>query len=351
LRQIYFYLTEGCNCACRHCWIAPKLDPTAATTSFLSPETFEAVIDEAKPLGLEAVKLTGGEPLMHPQILDILQVVQREGLGLAVETNGMLCTPEIARAIAACEGRFVSVSVDGVDAATHDYVRNLPGSYTRTLAGLAALRAAGIAPQIIMSVMRCNADQIDDLVQWAETIGAESVKFNIVQPTGRGRALSAGADGLEMEDYLKIGRHVDLDLASRSSIRLHYDYPAAFRPLSRLGESGGYATCCIKGLLGVIATGHYALCGIGHHTPELVFGVAGEDPLATVWSQHATLRQIRDQLPIRLKGVCSQCLMRHRCLGSCIAQNYYRSRDLFAPYWFCEQADQKGLFPQSRKVS
>jgi hypothetical protein len=42
--------------------------------------------------------------------------------------------------------------------------------------------------------------------------------------------------------------------------------------------------------------------------------------------------------------------MKHRCLGSCIAQNYYRSGDLFAPYWFCDLAEQAGLFPKSRQV-
>jgi SynChlorMet cassette radical SAM/SPASM protein ScmF len=351
LQQIYFYLTEGCNCACRHCWLAPKLDPTAAKTAVLPLETFEAVIAEAKPLGLDAIKLTGGEPLMHPQILDLLRVVEREELRLSIETNAMCCTPAIAQAIARCNGPFVAVSVDGADADTHDYVRNLPGSYARTLSGIDALKAAGIAPQIIMSVMRCNADQIDDLVHWAEATGADSVKFNIVQPTARGRTLSSSADGLEVEEYLEIGRYVELDLAQRVGLRLHYSYPMAFRPLSRLAEDGGCGTCGIKGLIGVIATGHYALCGIGQHTPELVFGLAGQDALETVWSQNEVLQHIRHQLPERLQGICSQCVMRHRCLGSCVAQNYYRSRSLFAPFWFCELAEQQGLFPDSRKTT
>jgi SynChlorMet cassette radical SAM/SPASM protein ScmF len=350
LRQIYFYLTEGCNCACRHCWLAPKLDPTASKTDVLPLETFEAVIAEAKPLGLQAVKLTGGEPLMHPQILDILGVVRRERLSLSIETNGMQCTPEVAEAIAACEDRFVAVSVDGVDAATHDYVRNLPGAYDRALAGIAAIESAGIAPQIIMSVMRCNVDQIDDLVHWAENAGAESVKFNIVQPTARGRALSDGADGLAVEEYIEIGRRVERDLVPHVRIPLHYSYPAAFQSLSRLAAEGGGGTCGIKGLIGVIATGEYALCGVGQHAPELVFGVAGRDPLATLWSHDAVLQSLRDGLPDQLEGVCSRCVMRYRCLGSCVAQNYYRSRNLLAPFWFCEQAEEKGLFPQSRKI-
>jgi MoaA/NifB/PqqE/SkfB family radical SAM enzyme len=53
-------------------------------------------------------------------------------------------------------------------------------------------------------------------------------------------------------------------------------------------------------------------------------------------------------LPGRLEGVCSRCLMKRRCLGSCVAQNYYSEGRLWAPYWFCRQAEEEGLFPASR---
>jgi radical SAM protein with 4Fe4S-binding SPASM domain len=81
---------------------------------------------------------------------------------------------------------------------------------------------------------------------------------------------------------------------------------------------------------------------------ELVFGHAGRDSLAKIWEYNPVLRQLRTGLPHRLTGICGHCLMKHQCMGACIAQNYYRSGDLWAPYWFCEQADVMGLFPASR---
>jgi radical SAM protein with 4Fe4S-binding SPASM domain len=71
------------------------------------------------------------------------------------------------------------------------------------------------------------------------------------------------------------------------------------------------------------------------------------DALADVW-QHPTLNAIRSDLPAQLQGVCGRCLLNARCLGNCIAQNVYRSSDLFAANWFCESAEQAGLFPASR---
>jgi len=60
------------------------------------------------------------------------------------------------------------------------------------------------------------------------------------------------------------------------------------------------------------------------------------------------LNDIRKGLPSDLEGICNDCLMKHMCLGSCVAMNYYRSKDLFAPHWYCDLAREAGLFPPSR---
>ncbi len=106
LNQIYFYLTEGCNLRCRHCWIAPKYQTEGNSYPALDLDLFKAIIEQAKPLGLTGVKLTGGEPLLHPQIKEILEHIRAENLDLTVETNGVLCTLELAGKIAACGSRL-----------------------------------------------------------------------------------------------------------------------------------------------------------------------------------------------------------------------------------------------------
>ncbi len=115
------------------------------------------------------------------------------------------------------------------------------------------------------------------------------------------------------------------------------------------GDNGdGCGTCGILGILGVLANGSYALCGIGQTVSELVFGNAIKDRLEDVWDNNPVLKGLRKGLPDRLEGVCGECLMKNRCLGNCIAQNYYRSRNLWAPLWFCEEAARLGIFPESR---
>ncbi len=348
LNQIYFYLTEGCNLACRHCWLAPKFDIDGTRYPTLPVELFKTAIREAKPLGLTGIKLTGGEPLLHPEFLTLLKITKQEDLELTIETNGVLCGPEIAVQIAKHGDCFVSISIDGVDAETHDRMRGVSGAFKRAVQAVRNLVDVDMHPQIIMSVMRSNAHQVDDMVRMAEGLGASSVKFNVIQPFARGKTLQTAAETLTVEKLIELGRYVDMALVPATKLRLVFDYPPAFRPLSCIADGNGYDTCGIFGILGVIAGGQYALCGIGKHVTEFVFGTVGQDRLEAVWHENQMLNLIRKSLPHRLEGICARCLMKHQCLGACIAQNYYRTESLWAPFWFCEAAEKEGLFPETR---
>jgi SynChlorMet cassette radical SAM/SPASM protein ScmF len=350
LNQIYFYLTEGCNLKCRHCWIAPKYQSENNSYPTLDLDLFKSIIEQAKPLGLNGVKLTGGEPLLHPDIKEILEHIQAEDLSLTVETNGLLCTAELAQKMAACRDPFVSVSIDGADAATHEWVRGVAGCFHEAMDGIRNLVEAGFRPQIILSVMRPNKDQLEPAVRLAERVGAGSVKFNIVQPMARGSKMHDSGETLSIKELVDLGQWVENTLSPSTALRLHYDQPLAFSPLGKIfsNNGDGCRVCGILSILGVLANGSYALCGIGQTVPDLVFGHADTERLKDIWTRAPFLMELRQGLPHRLAGICGSCLMKRLCLGSCIAQNYYSSKDIWAPFWFCEEAQNQGLFPNTR---
>lgn len=350
LRSVYFYLTEGCNLRCRHCWIRPKYQSADRTFPSLGLDLFNSIIEQAKPMGLSAVKLTGGEPLLHPDIHEMLEVIRTEQLRLVVETNGVLCSPEIARAIAACKKPFVSVSLDGADAETHEWMRGVDGCFETALQGIRNLAEAGFKPQIIMSLVRRNKEQMEPVVRLAESLGVGSVKFNIVQPTARGAQMYASGETLSLEELVELGEWVERDLSASTSVRLLYSHPPAFRPLGRMfGEEGcGCSGCGILGIMGVLADGSYAMCGIGQTVPELVYGHAATDRLEDVWDNTPIILELREGLPRKFVGICAECAIRDVCLGHCVAQSYCDSGDLWKPYWYCAQAQRMGLFPDTR---
>ncbi len=350
LNTIYFYLTKGCNLFCRHCWITPKYQTEESKYPELKIDLFKSVITQAKSIGLTGIKLTGGEPLLHSQINDILKFIKTEELRLTVETNGVLCTEELAQLMATCKNPFVSVSLDGADADTHEWVRGVPGSFKAALNGIDNLVKAGFRPQVIMTIMNKNKNQIEAVARLAEKHMAGSIKFNIMQPTGRGEFLHNTEENLNIKELLEIGEWIERDLSERINIKIHHSHPQAFRPLGKVfNEDGdGCSSCGIFGILGVLADGSYALCGIGESIPELVFGKIDEDSLYNIWYNNIILKEIREGIPGKFEGICSRCLMKNFCLGYCLAQNYFKYKNLWKSYWYCNDAYNLNLFPEDR---
>ncbi len=351
LQTLYFYLTGDCNLACRHCWISPQYQRAAVSQSCLEYDLFSAIIAEAKPLGLTSVKLTGGEPLIHPRITGVLSFVQQEDLNLTIESNGIALTPELASQIAAGKNPFLSISLDGSTAATHEWVRGVSGSFDLAVKGIRTAVDAGIKPQIIMTIMRRNVHQIESLIDLGERMGADSVKLNILQPTARGKTLHDDGENLTIDELIALGARIEQEIAEEASIPVIFGHPHAFRPLGRMFQADcSCSTCHIHHILGVLHDGSYALCGIGETVPEMVFGRAGSDCISDIWLGNRIIQEIRRGIPDSLQGICRHCAMKNLCLGSCVALNYVSSRDLLAPYWFCEEAARKGLFPSSRFI-
>jgi SynChlorMet cassette radical SAM/SPASM protein ScmF len=252
--------------------------------------------------------------------------------------------------MAECKNTFVSVSLDGAEVETHEWVRGVEGCFEDALEGIRNLVDAGLRPQVIMTIMQHNKDQMEKMVRLAESLGTGSVKFNIVQPTARGEKLYDSGVTLSIEQLVELGWWVENTLSASTDLPIYYDHPPAFRPLGKMyGNNGdGCGTCGVLGILGVLANGFYALCGIGKTVPELVFGDAGNDPLQDIWNSNPLLIELREGLPQRFEGICCHCLVKGICLGSCVAQNYYRSKSIWAPFWFCQEAHNQGLFPESR---
>lgn len=347
LRTFYLYVSGGCNLNCRHCWISPEFDPGAAGSSFLALPALGKAIEEALPLGLRSVKLTGGEPMLHPGFGDMVRLLAARGLTMHMETNGTLLDPASARMMRETGlFRTISVSLDGARASTHDEMRRVSGSFDRALEGIRALVAEGFRPQVICTLHEGNAAEALPLVSLARGMGCGSVKFNNVQVVGRGSG---------MPGRLSLRALIDLHSSIRAGIeagqdprfRVVFDIPPAFRPVGELLE-GGAGACRILNILGILSGGELAMCGIGTAYPELVYGRLPESDVREVWETSPGLRELRAILPGSLTAPCSDCIHRNACMGVCAAGNYHRTGRLDSSYWFCEEASEAGLFPASR---
>jgi len=355
LRSFYLYMSNSCNLACRHCWITPRfVDGEPDPGDVIDVEALRAAVKEAKPLGLSSAKLTGGEPMLHPQFLEIVDMLTAEGLGLNMETNGTLLTPEIARYLKEQTNLgFISVSLDGADAATHDAFRRVGGAFDATLRGLDALVAAGYTnSQVIMCVHHGNRSQIDDLIRLAADHGAGSVKLNPVTNSGRGVAMHDHGEALNFDERLELSRDVYDGIRARAPISVVLCLPLALKPLAELQRSAGRTgDCGVRHILGMLGTGEIALCGIGRTIPELVYGRLGVDSIREIWLRHPTILELRRVLEEHRKfpGICGECVLAAKCRTGCVAQNYVDGHQLVRPDVLCAESAERGLFPASRR--
>lgn len=348
LTQYYVYLTAGCNLACQHCWLAPVYQPNGNTGGHLDYELLKLALEEGLPLGLSDVKLTGGEPLLHPDFLRIVDLLKEMDLGMTIETNATLMTPQIAAHLRDHSTlQDISVSIDGAKPETHDRFRGVRGSWQKAVAGIHMLVEAGFNPQVIMSLHKRNIDEMEELVHLAEEWGASSVKFNLIQPTGRGELMIERGEILDLGQLINIGKWVEHDLQKQTNLPLYYSWPMIFQSLERLAKEGS-DSCGIFNILGILSNGSLAMCGIGVEVPELVYGRLGKDTVAEVWSNNPVLQNLRQVLPNELEGVCAECLFKWQCLGSCVAENYHQAHRLTASFWFCQQAQEANLLPLQR---
>ena len=240
----YLYLTSCCNLRCRHCWVDPVYEGEELREgTYIDLDALRKGVTEAKTLGLCGAKLTGGEPMLHPQFKELVSYLASENISLSMETNGTLITPELAKFLKE-EGKFtfISVSLDAPDPAGHDTFRGVKGAFLRTLAGLDALVAAGYTNcQVIMAVHRKNRHQMADVVRLATQHGAASVKFNPVMRNGRGITMYERGETLTFTELLALSEYINNELRPQSKIEVIRSLPPALTSLGELRRTMGSA--------------------------------------------------------------------------------------------------------------
>ncbi len=348
LTDLYLYLVDSCNLTCAHCWIAPRTVNGPQTGIPLEP--LKRAVAEAVPLGLQRIKLTGGEPLLYEDLQSLLDFARQRNLYVSLETNGTLLSQVAVQMLVDAGVVHVSVSLDAADPELHDRLRGARGCFELTRKGVERLVEQGLRPEVIMAVGRLNREGVPDLIHLARSWGAGSVKINPLLPCGRGTEAFAKGLNLDLAELMDLQALVRAVRSDMGGFHVCLDLPPAFLPMDEILKEG-IATCRILNILGVLANGDISLCGIGWTRPDLRMGNIRTEALPVVWEENAILEKLRNGLPHQLQDVCGTCIFRFHCLGSCRANAYALDGDLFAPYFLCRDLDRAGLFPESRRVA
>lgn len=179
---VIWNLVRRCNLTCKHCYAL------SADKDFAGELTFDevsTVMDDLRAFGVLVLILSGGEPLMRPDIHAIGRRAKDLGFYVGLSTNGTLIDDSRADEIAAVGYDYVGVSLDGLRE-THDRFRRLDGAFDAALAGIHRCRARGVKVGLRFTITRDNAADLPAILDLVEAEEIDKVYLSHLNYAGRG---------------------------------------------------------------------------------------------------------------------------------------------------------------------
>ncbi|MBO4678806.1 MAG: radical SAM protein [Lachnospiraceae bacterium] len=310
LHSLFFEITVACNEHCLHC--GSKCGDFTADSP-LSTEEWKHILDDVKrDFGSDKLHLciTGGEPLLNPDFFEIMDYAHKLGFWWGMTSNGTLITPEAAHKLKETGMRTISISVDGLKE-THDWFRQSPGSYEKTLAGIKNLlnEKAFDHVQVTTVVHKRNIGELDKMYEIMKGLGIRSWRVINIEPIGR--ALDNPDLMLTKEDYRYvldfIRQHrfeTEMEVCYGCSHYLPMEYEREVRPWYFLCNAGVYVAS-------IMNNGNIGACLDIERRPELVEGNIRRDNLKDVWENGFKIYRT----DYRKCGPCRDCADYQYCAG------------------------------------
>jgi heme d1 biosynthesis radical SAM protein NirJ len=179
---VIWNLVRRCNLKCRHCYsISGDVDfPGELTT-----DDVYNVMDDLRAFGVPVLILSGGEPLLRPDIYDISARARAMGFYVGLSTNGTLIDEAAADRIAAIGYDYIGISLDGIGA-VHDRFRGMEGSFDASLAAVRRLKARAVKVGLRFTMTMDNAQNLEPLLDLAEAEDVDKIYLSHLVYAGRG---------------------------------------------------------------------------------------------------------------------------------------------------------------------
>jgi len=347
LQVVAWEITRRCNLFCAHCRASAVDEPYQGE---LSTEECLRLIDDILEVGRPIIILSGGEPLMRPDLFQVARYAVERGLRVALGTNGTLITEEIAKRAREVAISRVGVSLDFPTPERQDEFRGKAGAFEAAIRGIKVARRAGLEVQINSTVTGMNARYLDDLLSMALDLGAIAFHPFMLVPTGRGKGLKDVE--LSPEEYERILNWVcdkQAELGDRMFIK-PTDAPHYFRVVSQRRRRGdtvemaprksprltgrgsldSFTRGCLAGVSFCFISHRGRVQGCGYLDVEA--GDIRKEGFSRVWNDSPLFRELRDLS--NLKGKCGFCEYKRVC-GGCRARAYEATGDWLAPEPYC----------------
>lgn len=179
---VIWNLIRRCNLTCTHCY---SISGDVDFPGELSTEEVFRVMEDLHAAKVRVLILSGGEPLLRPDIFEISRRAKEMGFYVGLSSNGTLIDRANAARIAEMGYDYVGISLDGLRA-THDRIRRRAGAFDASLEGLRACRDLGIKVGMRFTIPRENAAEFPSLLQLQDDEGIDKFYLSHLNYAGRG---------------------------------------------------------------------------------------------------------------------------------------------------------------------
>jgi len=297
LRDLRISVTDRCNFRCRYCMPRERFGENHTflpRRAYLSFEEIEKVVTACRPLGLEKVRITGGEPLLRPDLHDLISRVSSTGVEVALTTNASLLSGQAPRLADAGLDR-VTVSLDALDPKIHSQMTDSSIPVEVVLGGIDAALEAGLSPVKVNCVVQrgVNETEVAPLVRRFKGTGV-TVRFIEYMDVGRtnGWQLGQVVSSTDLLGYLQEEFELEPVESSRPSDVArrwaHSDGSGEIGFISSVSEP--FCGDCVRARLSADGRLHTCLFASGGHDLRAIIhnGVDGDalsEAIAAIWSR------------------------------------------------------------------
>jgi 12,18-didecarboxysiroheme deacetylase len=183
---VVWNMTQRCNLKCVHCYARSE---DISYDNELTHEQSLSMMDDLANFGVPVLLFSGGEPLVHPRLVEYAQYAVSKGMRAVISTNGTLITKEKAKTLKEIGLSYVGISLDGLEP-THDMFRGVPGSFKRAMAAIEHCQAAGIKVGLRFTINKRNVKDIPGIFDLLEEKNIPRACFYHLVYSGRGSEIA-----------------------------------------------------------------------------------------------------------------------------------------------------------------
>ena len=324
VHYVLWELTRQCNLNCIHC--RADAFPKKKDVKKIIGKQAKKLIDNIALMGCPTLALTGGEPLLRNDIVEIVRYATLKGIKTRIQSNAQLLTKNLADELKEAGLFSYGIGLDGSSANINDYIRNKKGVFRKSVEAIKILKKRGFNVHVEFTITKININEIPKTLDFLEKLGVNTFLARAVLFSGRANKNESNFQ-LSPKEYRKtLNELKDAGSKKRKIISncqdplFHLIDKQVVKKLKQYGDiySGKIISGCTAGInmIHIHVNGDVGICTF---LPDIILGNIFNNSLMDIWDNRESIEVVKKLIHREYVGLCGRCKDRFIC-GGCRAR-------------------------------